>query len=123
MGAPEDCDLSDFFFCPTDRFDSACQINDFLSTVIDLVVKNAISARRAAVLAYITNQLLRTLPSSSRRTRPSSSSTSRAPSPSRNLSPTTIRTPAAAPIHPIPAMTPLTAHLLAPAVDAVGAIQ
>jgi hypothetical protein len=47
---------------PTDRFDSACQINDFLSTVIDLVVKNEIFARRAAVLAYITNQLLRTLP-------------------------------------------------------------
>jgi hypothetical protein len=47
---------------PTDQFDSACQINDFLSTVIDLVVKNEISARRAAVLAYITNQLLRTLP-------------------------------------------------------------
>jgi hypothetical protein len=80
-GAPEDCDLSEFFFCPTDRFDSACQINDFLSTVVDLVIKNEISARRAAVLAYITNQLLRTLPSSSRKIRCNSSSTCHVPNP------------------------------------------
>ena len=60
--AGEDRDLSEFFSCPTNEFDSAGQINDFLSTVAELVVKNEISARRAAVLAYITNQLLRTLP-------------------------------------------------------------
>ena len=61
-GTPEDRDLSSFFSCPTNEFQSGVQINAFLSTVVDLVVKNEMSARRAAVLAYITNQLLRTLP-------------------------------------------------------------
>ena len=43
-------------------FKSASQINDFLSALLVYLAKNQISARRAAVLAYITNQLLRTLP-------------------------------------------------------------
>ncbi len=67
-GTPQDRDLSACFSCPTNEFDSAVQINDFLSTVADLVVKNEISARRAAVLAFITSQLLRTLPEIDRET-------------------------------------------------------
>ncbi len=67
-GTPEDRDLSSHFSCPTNEFNSAVQINDFLSTVADLVVKNEISARRAAVLAFITSQLLRTLPEIDRET-------------------------------------------------------
>jgi hypothetical protein len=43
-------------------FKSASQINDFLSALLAHLAQNRISARRAAVLAYITNQLLRTLP-------------------------------------------------------------
>jgi len=38
------------------------QINDFLSALLVHLAQDRISARRAAVLAYITNQLLRTLP-------------------------------------------------------------
>jgi hypothetical protein len=43
-------------------FTSASQINDFLSRLLLLLAQDKISTRRAAVLAYITNQLLRTLP-------------------------------------------------------------
>jgi hypothetical protein len=42
-------------------FTSAAQINDFLSRRLLLLAQDKISARRAAVLAYITNRLLRTL--------------------------------------------------------------
>jgi hypothetical protein len=45
-----------------DDLQSAAEINQFLAKLLMLVVQNRISARRAAVLAYITNQLLRTLP-------------------------------------------------------------
>jgi hypothetical protein len=45
-----------------DDFTSAAQINDFLSRLLLLLAQDKISARRAAVLTYITNQLLRTLP-------------------------------------------------------------
>jgi hypothetical protein len=43
-------------------FSSAVQINDFLARLLLLLAQDKISTRRAAVLAYITNQLLRTLP-------------------------------------------------------------
>ena len=43
------------------EFTSAAPINDFLSRLLLLLAQNRISPRRAAVLAYITNQLLRTL--------------------------------------------------------------
>ena len=43
-------------------FTSAVQINNFLSRLLLLLAQDKISTRRAAVLAYITNQLLRTLP-------------------------------------------------------------
>ena len=44
------------------EFRSALPINDFLARLLLLLAENKISPRRAAVLAYITNQLLRTLP-------------------------------------------------------------
>ena len=44
------------------EFRSAIPINDFLARLLLLLAEQKISPRRAAVLAYITNQLLRTLP-------------------------------------------------------------
>jgi hypothetical protein len=41
-------------------FESAVAINKFLTNLLTLVTKGRISPRRAAVLAYITNQLLHT---------------------------------------------------------------
>jgi hypothetical protein len=58
---PVDVDLSADFLIQLDDLQSADQINQFLAKLLILVVQNRISARRAAVLAYITNQLLRTL--------------------------------------------------------------
>jgi len=58
---PVDVDLSADFLGQLDDLQSAEQINQFLAKLLILVVQNRISARRAAVLAYITNQLLRTL--------------------------------------------------------------
>jgi len=43
------------------EFKSPATINDFLARLLLLLAQNRISPRRAAVLAYITNQLLRTL--------------------------------------------------------------
>jgi len=43
------------------EFTSPAPINDFLSRLLLLLAQNRISPRRAAVLAYITNQLLRTV--------------------------------------------------------------
>jgi len=44
-----------------DDLQSAEQINQFLAKLLILVVQNRISVRRAAVLTYITNQLLHSL--------------------------------------------------------------
>jgi hypothetical protein len=44
------------------EFRSAIPINDFLARLLLLLAEDRISPRKAAVLAYITNQLLRTLP-------------------------------------------------------------
>ncbi|MBZ5702842.1 MAG: hypothetical protein LAN84_13465 [Acidobacteriia bacterium] len=52
------------------EFKSAVQINDFLSRLLLLLAQNRISPRRAAVLAYITNQLLRTLSAIDRENNP-----------------------------------------------------
>ena len=49
---------------------SAIPINDFLARLLLLRAENKISPRRAAVLAYITNQLLRTLPAIDRELNP-----------------------------------------------------
>lgn len=62
--APAGLDAGLSSVLPTDpaAFKSPSQINDFLSALLVHLAQNRISARRAAVLAYITNQLLRTLP-------------------------------------------------------------
>jgi hypothetical protein len=52
------------------EFRSAIPINEFLARLLLLLAENKISARRAAVLAYITNQLLHTLPAIDRELNP-----------------------------------------------------
>jgi hypothetical protein len=54
------------------EFRSAIPINDFLARLLLLLAEQKISPRRAAVLAYITNQLLRTLPAIDRELNPPS---------------------------------------------------
>src|SRR6266404_7955443 len=58
---PVDVDLSADFLGQLNDLQSAEQINQFLAKLLILVVQNRISARRAAVLTYITNQLLHSL--------------------------------------------------------------
>jgi hypothetical protein len=58
---PVDVDLSADFLGQLDDLQSAEQINQVLAKLLVLVVQNRISARRAAVLTYITNQLLYSL--------------------------------------------------------------
>src|SRR6266849_4164562 len=58
---PVDVDLSSDFLGQLDDLQSAEQINQFLAKLLALVVQNRISPRRAAVLTYITNQLLHSL--------------------------------------------------------------
>ena len=57
-----DSDLTAAFSGLLGDFHSAAQINDFLSKLVLLLAQNRISSRRAAVLAYINQLLLRTLP-------------------------------------------------------------
>jgi hypothetical protein len=57
-----DSDLTAAFSGLLSEFKSAAQINDFLSKLVVLLAQNRISSRRAAVLAYINQLLLRTLP-------------------------------------------------------------
>jgi hypothetical protein len=52
------------------EFRSAIPINDFLARLLLLLAQQKISPRRAAVLAYITKQLLRTLPAIDRELKP-----------------------------------------------------
>jgi len=57
--APGDSeDLSPELFPKLSEFDSAADIYQFLNRLLVLVTKGRVSPRRAAVLAYITNQLL-----------------------------------------------------------------
>ncbi len=60
--APHPSEVASTLTANLDDFTSAVQINDFLSRLLLLLAQDKISTRRAAVLAYITNQLLRTLP-------------------------------------------------------------
>ena len=59
---PEPAEIASTLTANLDDFTSAAQINDFLSRLLLLLAQDKISTRRAAVLAYITSQLLRTLP-------------------------------------------------------------
>ena len=59
---PNPTEIASTLTANLDDFTSAAQINNFLSRLLLLLAQDKISTRRAAVLAYITNQLLRTLP-------------------------------------------------------------
>ena len=59
---PECSDTAARLTADLKEFRSAISINDFLARLLLLLAEEKISPRRAAVLAYITNQLLRTLP-------------------------------------------------------------
>ncbi len=66
----ESADTSASLTADLKEFRSAIHINDFLARLLLLLAENKISPRRAAVLAYITNQLLRTLPAIDRELNP-----------------------------------------------------
>src|SRR5689334_4184069 len=59
---PDAAEVASTLTVNLDDFTSAAQLNDFLSRLLLLLAQVRISTRPAAVLAYITNQLLRTLP-------------------------------------------------------------
>ena len=59
---PTDEDLSPAFAGLLSGFQSASRIHDFLTQLTVLLVQNRISTRRAAILAYLGQTLLRTLP-------------------------------------------------------------
>ena len=59
---PDPIEIASTLTVNLDDFTSAAQINDVLTRLLLLLAQDKISTRRAAVLAYITNQLLRTLP-------------------------------------------------------------
>jgi hypothetical protein len=67
---PDPTEIASTLTANLDDFTSAAQINDFLSRLLVLLAQDKISTRRAAVLAYITNQLLRTLPAIDRELNP-----------------------------------------------------
>jgi len=57
----EAADLSPDLLGEVREFKSASDIHAFLARLLCLLAQNRVATRRAAVLAYITNQLLRTL--------------------------------------------------------------
>jgi hypothetical protein len=59
---PSDEDLLPAFGGLLSKLQSACGIHDFLSQLTVLLIQNRISTRRAAILAYLGQTLLRTLP-------------------------------------------------------------
>ena len=67
---PNSAEIASTLTANLDDFTSAAQINNFLSRLLLLLAQDKISTRRAAVLAYITNQLLRTLPAIDRELNP-----------------------------------------------------
>jgi hypothetical protein len=67
---PDPSEIASTLTANLDDFTSAAQINHFLSRLLLLLAHDKISTRRAAVLAYITNQLLRTLPAIDRELHP-----------------------------------------------------
>ena len=66
-GSQPEPDLSATLTAGLEKFNSPAAINDFLSRLLLLLSQNRISVRRAAVLAYIANQILRTIPIMERR--------------------------------------------------------
>jgi hypothetical protein len=67
--ASGDEDLSPAFLGLLSGFQSASRIHDFVTQVTVLLVQNRISTRRAAILAYLAQILLRTLPPSTSKKR------------------------------------------------------
>src|SRR6266850_3351619 len=59
---PEEPDLSAHLTAGLTEFKSAVPINEFLSRLLHLQAQDRISPRRAAVMAYTCNLILRTLP-------------------------------------------------------------
>jgi hypothetical protein len=85
-------------------FTSASQINDFLSRLLLLLAQDKISTRRAATLAYITNQLLRTLPAIAKEGSADPEIIWDLPGPDRDMIDANPSRPAAAPDYqPVPA--------------------
>ncbi len=58
----EESDLSAYLTAGLSEFKSAIPINDFLSRLLHLQAEDRIPPRRAAVMAYTCNLILRTLP-------------------------------------------------------------
>ncbi len=58
----EESDLSAYLTAGLTEFKSAVPVNDFLSRLLLLEAEDRISPRRAAVMAYTCNLILRTLP-------------------------------------------------------------
>lgn len=58
----EESDLSAYLTADITDFKSAVSISDFLSRLLHLQAEDRISPRRAAVMAYTCNLILRTLP-------------------------------------------------------------
>ena len=59
---PEELNLRSALAGELSEFQSAHAVNDFLSRLLLLLSENRISPRRGAVLAYVCNLLLRTIP-------------------------------------------------------------
>ncbi len=59
---PQEADLAAVLTGQLTTFVSAADINQVLSKLLIVLTQDRISARRAAVIAYISNLLLRTLP-------------------------------------------------------------
>ena len=59
--AREAADLSSDLLGEVREFKSACDIHAFLAKLLCLLAQNRVATKRAAVMAYITNQLLRAL--------------------------------------------------------------
>jgi hypothetical protein len=58
----EEAHLSSALFGELKKFETAAEVNDVLSRLLLLVSQDRVSPRRAAVMAYICNLLLRSVP-------------------------------------------------------------
>jgi hypothetical protein len=63
-------DLSADLLAELDNLQSAQQVNLFLSRLLEVLTKNRIATKRAAVLTYICAQILRTMPAIERELKP-----------------------------------------------------
>ena len=68
--AREEADVSTALVGELKKFETASEVNDVLSRLLILVSQDRVSPRRAAVIAYICNLLLRTRPAIDRELNP-----------------------------------------------------